>query len=105
MLERRERGRVSYRIAQCRIGRTCGRILHRRRGLFGTIRASRPAPLLLELTRLPAQLLLLSGLVIVRFGHEVSCVIAGWEDTFRSGHGAGTGARTCLVRKLRPRPQ
>lgn len=72
--QRRELDRVSCPAARCRITRRNGRIRQRRCAVSGSAQARRPAALFLELTRLPALLLLLLGLAIIRFRHEVSSV-------------------------------
>lgn len=72
--QRRELDRVSCPAARCRITRRNGRIRQRRCAVSRSAQARRPAPLFLELTRLPALLLLLLGLAIIRFRHEVSSV-------------------------------
>lgn len=94
-------GRASCPAARCRVARTDGRVLRGRRALFGTVRASHAAPLLLKLARLPAQLLLFLGLVVIRSGHEAPHLIAGSGECVLGG-GQSAGSRAQAVQGARP---
>src|SRR5579885_2590845 len=87
-----------------RVARAGGRFLQSCRDLCGTVRTRRPAPLLLELTRLPAQLFLFLGLAVVWLGHEVSSAAlyceSGCLGALSQGHEPRAGrspARTLII--------